>query len=161
MSSARDIPGEKEHFRVRGSVILLAIRLLAAVIGIIALAVLFAISGRTIPQSAVLITVVVVVGTFILSAIFLYWYAAIYRLTSKRVEARRGVLGVKEQEISLNDVEHVAFSQGILGTIFNYGDITVRSAARDDNLSFDGIAMPKRRTEMIEDLAMIHGRRHR
>ena len=59
-------------------------------------------------------------------------------LTNKRVVGRFGVFSTESLDAPLNKVQNIAIDQGLWGKIFNYGTITITTAA--GALMFHGIS---------------------
>jgi uncharacterized membrane protein YdbT with pleckstrin-like domain len=153
----KDIPGEKEIFRTHASILILLGRLILVTLGIGGLLVIFGTLDSnilTISSSWIMLGVMVV-GLVIALIMFLGWWTTAYRVTDKRVEARFGVIGFREREISMNDIQIVEVKQSFWGLLWNFGDITVRSAAREGKeLILLNIPSPRPRARQIEDLAI-------
>ncbi len=61
-------------------------------------------------------------------------------VTNKRVVGRAGVLKTFSLDAPLNKVQNVAVDQGLFGKIFNYGNITITTAA--GAIPFVGVSHP-------------------
>ncbi len=101
------------------------------------------------------IVAVIVVGLALALVIFGVWYKTYYIITDRRVRYYSGVLGVQNRDMTLDDVENVQYQQGILGMLFNYGDIFIRSAADDMPIAFQGIPSPKKFADEIREMAKV------
>jgi len=97
---------------------------------------------------------VLVVGSFIALIIFLNWYFTIYRLTSKRVETKSGFLGSYEEQISLEDIQHVDLQRTFAGIIFNYGTVKVKAAGAGADVFFINVSNAKKIADEIEDMSI-------
>ena len=81
--------------------------------------------------------------------VFLNWLNTIYTLTTLRVQWEFGILGEQVRNIATGDIEAVQVDQGLIGRIFNFGDIVIRSAAQPIPIRFVQITSPGRRAEQI------------
>lgn len=61
-------------------------------------------------------------------------------VTNKRVVGRRGVFTTNSLDAPLNKVQNVKVDQGLFGKIFNFGGITITTAA--GSLLFPGVSHP-------------------
>lgn len=93
---------------------------------------------------------IALIVTFI---IFLTWLNTIYTLTSIRVQWEFGIFGQRNRSIANMDIQAVQVDQGFVGKIFNYGDVSVRSAQQPIPIDFIQISSPRVRAEQIEDEA--------
>ena len=85
---------------------------------------------------------------------FLLWRKNQITVTTRRVAQRRGnVIGGDETTISLENITDISVNQGILGSIFGYGDITIQSAGSGAaEISFQSLGDVKRLREVIFDM---------
>jgi len=156
-SNLRYIPGEKIIFEIRPSVVILIARLsplLVAIAGIIAIFIFV-----NIKYSWVYL-VVGLVGVFVGVIIFLSWYYSVFRLTNKRVENRYGIIGSREEEITLDDVQAVDVESNFWGAIFNFGTVVIKAAGSSREVDFTDIHNAKKVANQIEDLTTRNGHRH-
>lgn len=156
-TTTRDVPGEKEIFKTHASIFILLGRLLLVALGIGGLLILFGtLDGSILPVSKYWVMVSVgVLGAIMALILFLGWQTTMYRVTDKRIESRYGVIGFKEKEISMNDIQIVEVKQNFWGLVWNFGDITVRSAAKEEReLTLLNVPSPRPRARQIEDLAI-------
>jgi membrane protein YdbS with pleckstrin-like domain len=75
--------------------------------------------------------------------IFLNWYCIRYYLTNFRLIEERGIVGKRTISIWLRKVQDVSCSFGILGRIFGFGDIEVKSAGTYGKIIFDFLPTPR------------------
>jgi len=160
---AKDLPGEIEIFKIRQSILLITVRLLGIDIGFVALLFIFLNSGDALSGISGSAFLIIQLGLIVLAAIInliflLSWYNTLYRMTDKKVVVISGVLGYKEELISISDIQSIEVVQTMWGEIFNFGSISIRSASErglsDKPLVFGGISMPRKRAEMIQDLTV-------
>ena len=155
--TSRDIPGEKEIFRTHASIFILLGRLLLVALGIGGLLILFGtLDGGILPVSQYwIMAFIAILGGLMALIIFLGWWMTFYRVTDKRIESRFGVIGFREKEISMNDIQIVEVKQNFWGLLWNFGDITVRSAAKEEReLMMLNVPNPRPRARQIEDFAL-------
>ena len=99
----------------------------------------------------ILVLITAVVGFLVALIIFLNWLNTIYSLTNLRVQLEFGILGERTKSIDNSDIQAVQVDQGILGRIFNYGDVSVRSAQQAITIDFATIGSPTQRGEQIQE----------
>lgn len=93
------------------------------------------------------------------------WVVAIYEflrlraieqgVTNKRVIFKTGIIGRKSEEMKLTSIETVEIDQGVLGRMFNFGDVKITGRGTSD-LVFKGINDPmsvKRKIESVSNPA--------
>jgi len=90
----------------------------------------------------------------LLSAIlifFLDWLSTNYCLTDKRLIEERGIIGKRIIFIPLNKVQDVTCKFGVLGKMFDFGDLEIESAGTYGKIVFSFIAKPRKRKEEINE----------
>jgi uncharacterized membrane protein YdbT with pleckstrin-like domain len=90
------------------------------------------------------------------------WLIAIYEylrlraieqgVTNKRVVYKTGIIGRKSEEMKLTSIETVEISQGVMGRIFNFGDVKITGRGTSD-LVFRGISDPLTVKRQIESVS--------
>lgn len=157
---AKDVPGEIEIFKIRQSFLLIIARVLSIDVGFVALIFIFINSSSVISGMSDLVFMLVQIGLIALAVVInliflLVWYSTVYRMTTKKVVCTSGILGYKEELISISDIQSIEVVQSIWGEILNFGNISIRSASErglsDKPLVFSGIASPRHRAELIQD----------
>jgi uncharacterized membrane protein YdbT with pleckstrin-like domain len=86
---------------------------------------------------------------FLVITFFLSWLNTIYTLTDRRVQWEFGILGEKQRSIDVSDIQAVETNQTLLGQIFNFGDIRIRSAQQPIPVDFVQIGQPVNRANEI------------
>ena len=147
----RIVPGETLIFEIRPSFVVLFFSEIILIIAIILLMALFYFSGLASVWEYIIVGLV---GVFVAFTVLLNWHFTIYRLTDKRVENRVGVFGSREEEIALDDVQAVDVDQTIIGTIFNFGTVLVKSAGAQREVDLTNVSNPKKIANRIEDLSI-------
>lgn len=71
----------------------------------------------------VFIQIVMVVGTT------LTWANTLYYITDKHIVKRVGMVQTKENIYHFDNIRSISVDQSILGKLFNYGDITIKTSA--------------------------------
>ena len=71
-------------------------------------------------------------------------------LTNQKFHVRVGLISKEVFSIPLRKINNVAYKQGFIGRIFNYGTIYVQSAAAQGTLSYGGIINPELAKSQIE-----------
>lgn len=89
---------------------------------------------------------------------FLSWYFNVYIITNKHLVDINffNLLNRQVLEIKLANIEGVSSKMaGLVGSFFNYGDVTVRTAAENQVITFDRVPNPDLVTDRIQDLASV------
>lgn len=84
--------------------------------------------------------------------ITLSWANNTYYLTQKHIIQRRGILHIEEDVFHFDNIRSISINQSILGKIFNYGDIILKTSASggyQGDVVMVGISDPKRYEEII------------
>lgn len=74
--------------------------------------------------------------------IFLNWYCIRYYLTNFRLIEERGIIGKRMISIWLRKVQDISCSYRILGRVFRFGDIEIKSAGTYGKITFDFLPAP-------------------
>lgn len=90
------------------------------------------------------------------------WVAAIYEflrlrgieqgVTNKRVIFKTGIISRKSEEMKLASIETVEIDQGVMGRMFNFGDVKITGRGISD-LVFKGISDPMSVKRQIESVS--------
>lgn len=115
---------------------------------------------KILPQIPPEITVAVTILWYMLMTAYilehyLYWYFNIYIVTNLHLidVAMNSLLSKTATEIFLKDVESAKTKvAGIFGSLFNYGDVIIETAAERQNIQFLRIPSPDVVAERIQDL---------
>lgn len=99
-----------------------------------------------------------VYGVFLIVSLFLIW--VIYYLNMQIITDLRivdvdqiGLFNHVVSELHIDKIEDVTSQvRGVLGTIFNYGDVLVQTAAAIDKFEFTGVPNPNKLEKLILDL---------
>jgi uncharacterized membrane protein YdbT with pleckstrin-like domain len=86
---------------------------------------------------------------------FLNWYFNIYIVTDKHLVDINFVSLLYREVVSsrLDDVQNVASKiQGIMESMFNYGDVLIETSGETKNLTFSNVAHPDAVADRIQDL---------
>lgn len=97
----------------------------AAVVGGAVLAFGGVVGSARLPLAIVLGLVALAVPT---AAMWLWRRTTRYLLTDAALYHRSGVLSISVTELRLNKVQNTNYSQGVLGTIFDHGTVTIDTA---------------------------------
>lgn len=144
---------EKEEtvFEVRPSIVVLLYHLVPILLADVGLIIIFS----NIQQYLFLVVIgILIIGLFVVCVLVANWYMTTYRVTNKRVESKSGIMGFTEEEISLDDVQHVDVKRTFMGMIFNYGTVLCSAAGSNASVEFTNISNPKIIATKIEDLAI-------
>ena len=74
-----------------------------------------------------------------------------YAITDKKVIEKYGLLSVVCDEMKLEKIENVTISKTFWGNVFNYGDLHIQGANRN-NVNFSGIKYPEEAKKMIHQM---------
>lgn len=93
---------------------------------------------------------IVSLGTYLLTL----WRMNAITLTTRRVTQRTGhVLGGTEVSINVENISDVKVEKGVLGSIFNFGKITIYSTGGSGStIEFAGLGNPDFLRNLIADL---------
>lgn len=150
--STKLVPGEKEIFEVRPTFVVLLAYLSPIILGIAGVMYLFSYVGA---NSFWIYVAVIAAGLVAALGIFLNWYFTLYRLTDRRVENRFGIIGTREEEISLDDIQAVDVETNFWGAIFNFGTVIIKAAGEKREVDFTNVANARKIASKIEDMAML------
>lgn len=95
----------------------------------------------------------VIVALLLALVLFLGWVNTLYTLTDLRLQWEFGIFGKRAKNIGNADIQAVQVDQGIIGRIFNYGDVLTRSAQQPIAIEFATIGSPGQRAEQIQEQA--------
>ncbi len=73
-------------------------------------------------------------------------------VTNKRVIFKTGIISRKTSEMTLKSIETVEIDQGVLGRLFDFGDIKVTGRGLSD-VVFKGLAVPMSAKRQIESVS--------
>ncbi len=76
-----------------------------------------------------LIGSILIIPFFVAVISLIQMYCMSLAVTNKRVVGKVGVLSTKTMDAPLNKVQNVSCSSGLIGKIFNYGTVTISTAA--------------------------------
>lgn len=82
--------------------------------------------------------------------IFFEWCFIEYSLSNSKVQDKRGLIIKREREIPLDKIQDLKIRIGVLGRIFNFGDLIIESAGREGKIIFNFIPNPKEKKLKIE-----------
>jgi uncharacterized membrane protein YdbT with pleckstrin-like domain len=116
------VPGEEILYEAKIS---LAIFIVAGIFLVI-LWVIVGLFWSYVPQLKIYLIVFVILGSIltILQELVIY-FTTEFALTNKRIIAKKGLIQRHSLEIVLSKVESITVDQGLGGTIFGYGTVTV------------------------------------
>ena len=81
--------------------------------------------------------VIVVVGWSLVP--FLRWMTTQYVFTDRRIIIRKGLLTKQGKDMPLSKTNNITFNQGILGRVFNYGNLDIDSGNVDGSLVINDV----------------------
>jgi hypothetical protein len=94
---------------------------------------------------------------------FLNWFFNIHIITNKRVVDMDfdHLLHRNISEAPLRNIEDITYSvSGAIQTVFNFGTVTVQTAAEQRELEFNRVAEPAKIQDLLSDLvSSVRGRR--
>lgn len=89
---------------------------------------------------------------------FLSWYFNVYIITNLHIVDVNfySLLSKEVVEISLDDIEVVAHNiAGIFGSLFNFGDVEIETAAETKRILFEKVPHPDMVADRIQDLQRV------
>ena len=98
--------------------------LVAAVLIVAAVAAYLGVSGYLTPSPTVAAVLLAIGLIAILSAVIRRWTTELV-LTNRRIITKRGLVARNTVEMNLSKVESLHVNQGLMGRLFDYGDVTV------------------------------------
>jgi len=98
---------------------------------------------------------------FLTLILYLDWRFNRLWLTNLRLVKERGIIGKRFMTLSLDKIQDITCSYGILGRIFGYGNLIIESAGTKGKLTFEGIPHPKRIKSEIENATYSNQSFHR
>ncbi|SDN19530.1 PH domain-containing protein [Halogranum gelatinilyticum] len=109
------------------------------------------VGGATQTQLAVALVLATLVPIGLLVAVWGYLgvVRTRYVVTDRALYRRTGVLSRRVQRVSLGRVQNSAFTQGVLGTVFDYGTVSVE-AAGGGAIAFADIDDPREVRALVE-----------
>jgi uncharacterized membrane protein YdbT with pleckstrin-like domain len=155
--SVRSVPGEEVIFEIRSSKFILVSLMAVLALAICLLIALFYFVGI---NNIFIFIAIAFVGLLIELIIFLWWRSTVFRLTTKRVENRYGIIASREEQITLDDIQAVDVENNFWGAIFNYGTVMVKAAGAEREVDFTNIQNAKVIANQIEDLSTRYKRKH-
>lgn len=151
-------PGEKIVLSSHPCLFMLVTKIISIVVGIGALWLIFSYGLSSIGTPSIkfiILLVVIALGLFVCLVVYLSWVKTLYIVTNRRVRYFSGVLGIQNKDMTLDDVQNVQYQQSFIGTIFNYGDIFIRSSAKDNPIVFQSISSPRKYADQIRFVANV------
>ncbi len=91
---------------------------------------------------------------------FLFWYFNIYIVTNIHVEdiSLTSLLSRDITEIEIKDIESASSQiRGVFGSLFNYGTVTIETAAKAQSIIFKDVPKPDFVADRIQDLQEVVG----
>lgn len=152
--TSKYVPGERIIFNVRPSFVILLAEIVPLFIVMIGVIFLFSYAGL---NNVWVIAGTMIAGIIAALGIFMHWRFTSYILTTKRVENRYGVIGSREEQISLNDVEAVNVDTTFIGALLNFGTVIIKAAGEQREVDFVNIANPKVVANKIQDMSIEEG----
>lgn len=89
---------------------------------------------------------------------FLSWYFNVYIVTNMHIVDINfySLLSKEVVEISLDDIEVISHNvNGIFGSLFNFGDVHIETAAEQKRILFEKVPRPDVVTDKVQDLQRI------
>jgi len=160
----KDIPQSLHH--IHDSAVLLAIRIffLLAVIEILYFGVIYGLlftgtAGNLLENQKNYAIIFSSLLKFILQSSFLIyvvlaWVKNNYYLTDARLIHCNGIIKIKEDMYDLKGIHAISVYQGILGRLFNYGDLLIEVSASGGfhkNVLIKGIVNPKKYERILNE----------
>ena len=96
--------------------------------------------------------ILVIIKTVFMSNIIIQWLEEYYEITPTEVVHKRVLIFKKEDRYSLEHIRSIGLSQGILGRIFNYGNLTLHDWLKDKYIYLYLIHSPKKYYQVLLSL---------
>lgn len=157
--------GTCEHAPIRGSITILVVKLLAALllfeilyVGIyyvlmVGIPLPFDIHHHISLVLFLLIIIKILTQAFLIMFVILSWTNSIYYISGKYLIKRTGIINTNEDTYEFNTVRSVTMNQSLLGRIFHYGDVTLKTSASGGYqviVTITGISNPLKYEQMIK-----------
>jgi len=84
--------------------------------------------------------------------VVLDWINEYYEVTPSELIYRRGVIYVKEEKVRFSDIRKIELRQGLLGRIFNFGNLILYDFMLKKDLEAFLIHNPQRYLKILSDL---------
>jgi membrane protein YdbS with pleckstrin-like domain len=114
----------------------------------------------------VIIAIIILWYMFVMAYIiesFFYWYFNIYIVTNLHLVdiSLQSLLSKSVTEILLEDVQSAETKMtGIFSSLFNYGDVIIETAAKDQKIQFKLVPQPDLVVDRIQDLQEVIAHDH-
>ena len=151
------IPGETVAYRSRRSVYPTFAGPALATIAAVAAA---AVASLLVPGAAVVAWVLPLLPLGWLGARWLFWVNKVYLVTSHRVLKLEGVFAKSHGDASLDKINDMALTQGLLARLLDYGDLSIATANEEAGVTYHLLHRPvefKRRALMSREEARGRG----
>ena len=96
-----------------------------------------AISG-SIPRWIIAVVFVLVVIVWSIGP-FLRWLTTQYVFTDRRIIVRKGLITKQGKDMPLSKTNNISFNQGLLGRMFNFGNLDIDSGNVDGSLLINDV----------------------
>ncbi len=95
---------------------------------------------------------IVLLKTFVMLFIILQWLEEYYEINPKYVIHKKGFIFRKEEKYLLTHLGKVKLEQGVLGRIFNYGNVKIFNWALEKDVTLYLIHNPTKAMRILEEL---------
>jgi len=100
----------------------------------------------------VLGAVVALAGAALAGARYLVWTNTRYVITTSELYKKYGVVSRDVTQFRLDRIQNTSLSQGVIGRMLGYGDLTVYTAGSGEpELTFERVANPERASRLLSD----------
>lgn len=137
------------------AIVLVIERVVVAQIIVIAITILVFAALLGIANSPGLVAVVIAsfalqtLDAIIITAVILSWERTSFFITPDEIVVRQGVVELKEDVFSFDDIQNIELSQDALGKVLNYGSIYFYSQRLKEEVGITNIARPMYYQELI------------
>jgi uncharacterized membrane protein YdbT with pleckstrin-like domain len=161
------IDGRYELEPIRGSIVVLAVKLFLALIlletlytitfGVLQIGLILPIEWHHHISVGLLIVggIKVAIEVFFILYLLSEWTGNSYFITRKHIIRRTGVLQNKEEVFHFDNIRSISVEQSLLGKLFNYGNITLKTSASggyQDDILLSGIDNPHKYETILKEL---------
>ena len=84
----------------------------------------------------------------------LKWVYSYYDISGDKITYHQGIILLSEKSLYLRDVQEIKAKKGLIGRIFNYGNIALVGSNRDTLHSLNRISNPDKYIRFLEDLVL-------
>lgn len=108
--------------------------------------------GNVFSLESLLMLSVVVLQIILTIGVVLSWLYSYYELSTEQVTQHRGIIRLKKKSLYFREVQEISLQQGLMGRIFNFGDLGLVGSNTKTLFSLQRISHPKKHIELLQKL---------